>query len=140
MAEEELQEIADRDFQAYGRPLDTVTSFKYMGRVLAMAVDDCPEVVGNLRKARKSWEQADMILGREGDNPRVSGMFFKAVVHAVLLFGSETWVLDPHIGLSLGSTQHRFARRITGGQLKRWEEGGWEYLLLEAVTEEAGFE
>ena len=30
-----------------------------------------------------------------GDNPWVSGMFFKAVVNLVLIFGSETWVMTP---------------------------------------------
>ena len=32
MAEDEMREIAERDFQAYGRPLAMVTSFKYLGR------------------------------------------------------------------------------------------------------------
>ena len=37
----------------------------------------------------------------EGASPRVSGMFFKAVVQAVLLFGSEKWVMTPHMGQAL---------------------------------------
>ena len=43
-------------------------------------------MVGNLRKAWKSWDRLLRILGREGASPRVSGMFFKAVVQAVLFF------------------------------------------------------
>ena len=39
------------------------------------ADDDWPEVVGNLRKARKSWAQLIRILVREGAKPRVSGIF-----------------------------------------------------------------
>ena len=31
----------------------------------------------------------------EGYSPRVSGIFFKEVVQAVLLFGAETWVMPP---------------------------------------------
>ena len=42
--------------------------------------DDWPAVVGNLKKARKSWARMTRILGREGANPRVSGIFFKGVV------------------------------------------------------------
>ena len=57
---------------------------------------------------------SDKYLGLEGANPSLSGMFFKAVVQEVLLFGSETWVLNPHIERFLGIFQHRFARRITG--------------------------
>ena len=51
--------------------------------------DDWTVVVGNLRKARNSWAWLSRILVREGVKPRVSGMFFKVVVQAVLLFGLE---------------------------------------------------
>ena len=50
--------------------------------------DDWTDVVGNLRKSRKSWEYLARILGQEGANPRVLGMFFRAVVQAMVLFGS----------------------------------------------------
>ena len=54
LSEEELRESSQRAFQAYGEPLETVTSFKYIGRVLTAGDDDCPAVAGNLRNARKS--------------------------------------------------------------------------------------
>ena len=109
-----MRESADRAFQAYVRQLDTVTSFKYQGRVLTELVNDWPAVVGNLKKSRKSWSWLMSILGQEGANPRVSGMFFKAVVQAVLIFGSATWVLNPHIRRDLGSLKHGVSRGITG--------------------------
>ena len=40
LAEEELQEISERVFQDYEKPLETVTSFKYMGKVLTVGYDD----------------------------------------------------------------------------------------------------
>ena len=42
MAEEEIRESAERAFQEYGIPLVTVTSFKYLGRVLTTAENDWP--------------------------------------------------------------------------------------------------
>ena len=42
-------------FQAYGQPLDTVTSFKYLGILLIETYYDCPTVIVNLQKARKIW-------------------------------------------------------------------------------------
>ena len=54
---------------------------------MAASDEDCPAVVGNLYKARKIWACLLRIMGREGGNPRVSGMFSKAIVHAVLLLG-----------------------------------------------------
>ena len=76
MAEEELREIEERAFQDYVIPLDTVNFFKYLGRVLTAADDDCPEVVGNLGKALKSCKRLESILGWEDANPRVSVIFF----------------------------------------------------------------
>ena len=108
-----------------------VTSFKYLERVLTAVDDDCPSVVRNIWKAKKRWERLEWILGREGANPRVSGLFFKAVVKAVLLFGLETWVLTPHMGRSLGSFQHRVASQITARKPKQMEDGVWEYPLLD---------
>ena len=58
--------------------------------------------------------QLSIILGREGAKPRVPGMFFKEVVQAVLLFGSEMWVMNPHTGGAIGGFQHRVAIWITG--------------------------
>ena len=64
MTEEDLQESAERAFQVYGRPLETVTSFKYMGWVLTEADDDWSEVLCNLRKAWNIWAWLASILVR----------------------------------------------------------------------------
>ena len=69
--------------------METVKIFKDMGRVLPAGDDGWPEVAGNLRKARKSWIWMTRILSREGADPKVSGLFFKAVVQAVLLSGAD---------------------------------------------------
>ena len=48
------------------------------------------------------WKKKIGILIREGAESRVSGFFFKSVVQAVLLFGSETWVVNPFTERDLG--------------------------------------
>ena len=53
--------------------------------------DDWPAVVGKLQKARNSWGRASRILSPEGEDPKVSGHFSKAVTQVVLLFGAENW-------------------------------------------------
>ena len=45
---EEMREITERAFQAYVRRIETVTPFKYLGRIMAALDEDCPAVVGNL--------------------------------------------------------------------------------------------
>ena len=56
MAEEKMRESAERDFQANIRPLERVTSFKYLGWVLTEAENDCKAVVRNLKIVQSSWE------------------------------------------------------------------------------------
>ena len=53
LAEEEAREGAETAFTADGIPLAHVTSFKYIGLILTAADVNCPEVVRNLRKARR---------------------------------------------------------------------------------------
>ena len=64
MAEAELRDSTERSFEAYRKPIETVTKFKYLGRVMTAGDDDWPEVAGNLVKARKSWGQLASILSR----------------------------------------------------------------------------
>ena len=62
-------------FSAKGSELERVTSFKYLGRTLAMTDDDWPANYRNLSKARQKWGRFSQLLHREGANPRVSGSF-----------------------------------------------------------------
>ena len=66
LAEEELRDILERSFQAYREPLEKVTQFKYLGRIIMVGDNGWKAVAGNLIKARKSWMQMTKILGREG--------------------------------------------------------------------------
>ena len=63
--------------------------------------DDWPEVVEKIIKARTKWASITSILGWKGANTQLSGIFFKAVVQAVFLFGLETWVMTPRTGPAL---------------------------------------
>ena len=64
LAEAELRERLERDFEAYGEPLENVTAFKYLGQVLTAGYDDWLAVVGKLGEARKSWGRLSWILSR----------------------------------------------------------------------------
>ena len=98
-----------------------------------------PAVVKNLARARKVWIRIPRILIREGSAPRVYGLFFKAVVQAVLLFGADTWVFIPRMGKALGGFQTQVERRLTGQLLRRTPYGIWRYTSAAAARGEAGF-
>ena len=85
LAEEE-REVTARAFSSYGSPLEMLTSFNYLGRVISEADNDWTVVVSNLSWEKKVWRRMLRIISREGVAPQVSGVFFKAVIQAVLLF------------------------------------------------------
>ena len=95
--EAELRESLDRAFEVYMEPLENVTAFRYLGRVLMAGGDEWLAVVGNLGKARNSWGGLSRILIWEGADPKVLGMFYKSVAQSVLLFGAEKWVITPRM-------------------------------------------
>ena len=66
-------------------------------------------------------------------------MFYKAVVQAVLLYGSETWVLTQSMRNVLTGFHHRVARRLSG-RMPRYlhHEDRWEYPPIEEALERAG--
>ena len=64
MAEAEVRDSAEMAFEVYGEQLQTVSQFKYLGRILTEGGDDWPAVAGNLVKARKSWGILQGILIR----------------------------------------------------------------------------
>ena len=68
-------ESAGRGFQAYGNPLEMVTSFKYLGRIFTASDEIWPSVVGNIWKDQKIWDHLWRIMGMEGAIPRVSWIF-----------------------------------------------------------------
>ena len=98
----------------YNTSLTVVFLFWYMGRTLSFSNDDWPAVGWNLRRVPGKWGKVAKILGWEGEYRRTTGMFNVAVVQMVLLFGSETWVLTPHLEKSLEGFHQWAARRMTG--------------------------
>ena len=99
-------------FQAYDRPLETVSSLKYLGLPLTAIDNDWPEVIINLQKAQNIWARLSRILIWEGADTRVSGSFNLTIVQADLLFSTETWVVTPRIRWLLGAFHHMVTRRI----------------------------
>ena len=78
------------------------------------SIDYWPTLVGKLQKERKIWYHLLRILGKNGYSPRLTGMFFNAVVQAVLIFRAETWVMIPNIVRALG-----------GGSRTGLHDGSW---------------
>ena len=125
LAKTETRENAERAFHAYGKPMEAVSEFRYLERLLTATDDDWPAVAGNIRKAKVSWGRLARVLGREGADPKVSRSFYTAVTQQVLLFGAETWVLTRKMNSALDAFHGRVARRLTGRQPRCGRDGRW---------------
>ncbi len=66
-----------------------------LGCMLSQDGDDAHAVWTYILKTRKCWAQIGKVLRSENASPRVCRYFYKAVVQAVLLFGSGSWNLTP---------------------------------------------
>ena len=64
LAEAEVRDSAEMAFEVYGKQIQSVPRFKYLGSILEEGDDDWPVVAGNLEKSRKSWGRLQVILIR----------------------------------------------------------------------------
>ena len=53
LAETETRENLERVFSAYGQPMEAVTEFSYLRRILKATEDDWPAVAGNIKKVQR---------------------------------------------------------------------------------------
>jgi hypothetical protein len=83
---EDSRRASDIVFTIKGIPIENVRDFIYLGRMLSSSDEDWPDVNKNLVKARRKWDLISHVQRREGADPRITEMFYKAVVMTVLLF------------------------------------------------------
>ena len=141
--DEDMEEHMGHVFSAYGTPMTAVSSFWYLGRKLLSTDDDWPTVEWNLWRVQRKWGRQTKIFGREGADNKMAGRFYVAVVQAVLLFGSKTWVLSPCLEKALEGFYHRAAWLMAVMGPKRQPDGMWVYppigaALTMLVMEEIG--
>ena len=118
--------------------MEGVSKFRYLGRILTATDNAWLAVAGNIRKARVIWGRLARVLGREGEDPKVSRIFYTDVTQQVLLVGAETWVLTRKMESALDAFQGRVARQLTGRQPHREKDGRWFYPSLAGAMKEAG--
>ena len=70
-----------------------MAKFKYMGRPLDQTDNDLPAFWINIMRKSLVWGGLGELLRREGSDPKVAAMFYRAVIQAVLLFGDNIWVI-----------------------------------------------
>ncbi len=112
--------------------------FKYLGRLLAYDNNNARAVRGNLKKARAIWLRLSRMIRAENASPHAWGIFYKATMQSILLFGSETWNLSPSSLKLLEGFHIRTAWRMAGKRPMKLPDGTWTYPNLAQVLEDVG--
>ena len=115
---------------AYGTLLTEVYLFRYLGRTFLSSENDWPVVEQILWRDQVNWGRLARIWGREGVDRITVGRFYVEVVQAVLLFGSETWLLTPRLEKSLEGFHHGVVWRMAGMVPKRQHGVTWVYISI----------
>jgi len=90
----------------------------------------------NLAKAK--WGRLSKVLVTTNSNPKVMARFYLAVVQAVLLYGSESWVIPSRTLQRIEAFHHRCARFMAHKHIRKMPDGHWEYPPSEQVLRICG--
>jgi hypothetical protein len=117
-----------RKFNVNGTVLERVKVFKYLGRLLAQDDDDAQAIRQQMQKARGVWAQVGQVLRGENVTPWVATTFYKAVVQAILLYGSKTWNLTASTLVRLEGFHIRVAyKMVQEHQPRQGANHAWTY-------------
>ena len=78
-------------FTVHRDMLESDEGFKYLCCLLAQDDGDAQAIRQQLRKARSVWARVGQVLRGEKTGPQMAAKFYKAVIQAVLLYGSKMW-------------------------------------------------
>jgi hypothetical protein len=128
-----------RQFSVHEDVLERVEVFKYLGCLLAQDNDDAQAIRQQLQKARGVWARVGQVLPGENTAPRIAAKFYKAVVQAILLYGSETWNLTKSALARLEGFHVRAAYKMAREHRpKKGANREWVYPKTADVLKECG--
>jgi hypothetical protein len=128
-----------QQFTVHGDVLEHVKVFKYLGRMIAQDDDDIQAIRAQLQKARATWARVGQVLWTENASPPIAARFYQAIVQAILLHGSETWVISRTTLARLKGFHIRAAYRMAKTNKPKLGPGNvWEYPRSVDVLKECG--
>jgi hypothetical protein len=117
--------IAATVFEINGNNIETALDFKYLGRQVTDNDYDWAAVNYSLKRARMAWGRLAKILSNEKVEPKAMATIYKAVIQAVLLYGSESWAMNNTMECRLQSFHSRCAHHITGQHIRQNADETW---------------
>jgi hypothetical protein len=83
-----------QQFSVQGNVLERVEVFKYLGRLMSQDDDDMQAICAQIRKACSTWARIGQVLWSKNVSPFVAARFYQAIIQAILLYGSKSWVIS----------------------------------------------
>ena len=127
-------------FTVFGKEIEIVREFKYLGRIINEKNEDDTAIKKNLEKAQSIWRRLSKLLSREGANPPIMARIYRTVVESILLYGSESWEYNKKQIKMLENFNKRCARTITKKFIHPNKDGTWTYPESKQILEECGLE
>jgi hypothetical protein len=128
-----------QQFSVNGEVLEWVEVFKYLGCLLAQDNDNIQAIRAQLWKACATWAWFGQVLHNKNASLYAAATFYKAVVQAILLYGSKTWVLSRTALVRLEGFHIRAAYRMAKmHKPKRGSGRTWIYPWSVDVLQECG--
>ena len=109
----------NQDGEERGERVGNVPTFRYLGQPLDQTDDDWPYVQRSIMRARLVLGWLRTLIWREGEDNKVSASFYMEVVQAILLYGSETWVLSASMAKRIEGMHTEYLKKITGNRAKQ---------------------
>jgi hypothetical protein len=128
-----------QQFSVRGDVLERVEVIKYLGHLMSQDDYDIQAIPAQMRKARATWTRNEQVLHSKNVLPFVAARFYQAIIQAILLYGSESWVISRTAMVRLERFHTRAAYRIAKkNKPKSGPNREWMYLRSEDVLKECG--
>ena len=85
---------------------------KYLEHTLDQIDGDWAVICWNIKRSRKGWGRPVKMLWREGTDTQVSDILYRSVVQAMLIFGSDSWLLSSAMEGAVEGTRIWFLQKI----------------------------
>ena len=83
-----------QQFLVRGDMLEQVEVNIYLGRLLAQDDDGIQAICAQMRKAQATWARVGQVLWSKNASPFVAAKIYQVIIQAILLYGSESWVIS----------------------------------------------
>ena len=122
--EPEPDQEEEGEIKLYGKPVEEVTVFKYLGRLLSVDGEEESEIKKKVQTARGVLiALMRPLYQRSACSARTKLAVYLTVTRAQLMFGSETWTLTEGEWMRLQVFEMQALRRIIGWKAKMTQKG-----------------